>query len=212
MRLFGQKRVALASFPRSGNTWIRFMLEATTGEKTGSRYQDRILPRSSEGIVIKTHEIDSHRYTDAIHLIRNPFDAIDSYFYFRREIAGEDDLSWDEHVEFSVFKWYEHTAHWFQANCSLFRIRYEDLHQDTTRQLNSLLNWLGYKFSIDCIREAINKYELNKLRESHSRYGHNFFRRGKIGGGLEHFTNNQRQLVRDVLEGFLKEFGYQEPS
>lgn len=32
--------VALASFPGSGNTWLRHMLESASGIFTGSRYKD----------------------------------------------------------------------------------------------------------------------------------------------------------------------------
>lgn len=81
-RMMGKKRIALASFPRSGNTWLRFMIEEATGKQSGSLYNDKVLPRGGEGIVIKTHELDSYRYTHAIHLVRNPFCAIESHFYY----------------------------------------------------------------------------------------------------------------------------------
>ena len=32
--------IALASFPGSGNTWLRHMIEGSTGIFTGSRYKD----------------------------------------------------------------------------------------------------------------------------------------------------------------------------
>src|SRR5687768_1117494 len=77
LRLLGKRRVALASFPRSGNTWFRFLLESATGELTGNTSQHaRILPRGNDGLVIKTHQRDSHRYTHGIHLVRNPFDVL----------------------------------------------------------------------------------------------------------------------------------------
>ena len=31
---------AIASFPGSGNTWLRFLIESATGIFTGSRYKD----------------------------------------------------------------------------------------------------------------------------------------------------------------------------
>lgn len=73
---FTSGRIALASFPRSGNTWVRFLLENATGQPCGSLYRDRVMPRGEDGIAIKTHELDSSRYARAIHLVRNPFDAI----------------------------------------------------------------------------------------------------------------------------------------
>ncbi len=32
--------MALASYPGSGNTWVRYLLEAASGVFTGSRYKD----------------------------------------------------------------------------------------------------------------------------------------------------------------------------
>ncbi|MEA5596130.1 hypothetical protein [Rivularia sp. UHCC 0363] len=84
-KLSQNHRIALASFPRSGNTWFRFLIEESTGVKTGSIYDDRVMTRGLEGIVIKTttHQLDSSRYTKAIHIIRNPFDAIESYYSWK---------------------------------------------------------------------------------------------------------------------------------
>jgi hypothetical protein len=210
LRVTGVKRIALASFPRSGNTWVRFMIEKATGEKTGSKYQDRILPRSGHGIVIKTHDLDSYRYTDAVHLIRNPFDAIESYYYFKRDVSGDKDLDWDEHVRYSVLKWYYHTEHWSQSKCSLYRIRYEDLCNDGVRQLRALLSWLGYDLSTDRLLEVINESGLDKMREGHPKYGSRFFRRGEIGRGIKHFNIKQRQLASEVLGEYMKLFDYEE--
>jgi len=36
------KRLALASFPGSGNTWTRHMIEQATGIYTGSSYPDSL--------------------------------------------------------------------------------------------------------------------------------------------------------------------------
>src|SRR5687768_14503745 len=71
VRRRGEQRVALASFPRSGNTWLRFFLEAATGELTGnaSDGEQRVLQRAKDGVAIKTHRRDSYRYTHAIHLV-----------------------------------------------------------------------------------------------------------------------------------------------
>ena len=55
-------------------------------------YDDRIMPRPRTGIVIKTHELDRDRYARAIHLVRDPHDAIESYYHWRREIGGEAEL------------------------------------------------------------------------------------------------------------------------
>ena len=78
---------ALASFPGSGNTWVRTLLEKATGVCTGSYACDMSLRyagftgegiQSSNVIVVKTHEAKPHwgEFSSAIVLVRNPMDAI----------------------------------------------------------------------------------------------------------------------------------------
>ena len=83
---------ALASFPGSGNTWLRYLLEQVTAVFTGSQECDLVLKasgllgegvRSSNVLVVKTHDpsdlietTPQRRFKAAIVLMRNPFDAI----------------------------------------------------------------------------------------------------------------------------------------
>ena len=87
------------SYPRSGNSMLRGLLERVTGVVTGSDTRpDRVLSRSllrkglrGEGVVdwrawvVKTHWPERYGYRHfhahrVILLVRNPFDAINSYF------------------------------------------------------------------------------------------------------------------------------------
>ena len=40
-----QQRIAITSFPGSGNTWFRHLFQVSTGIYTGSVYDDRVLMR-----------------------------------------------------------------------------------------------------------------------------------------------------------------------
>ncbi|KAG7167399.1 WSC domain-containing protein 1-like 2 [Homarus americanus] len=55
----GLVRVWLTSFPRSGNTWTRYLLEAATGIFTGSVFNDKTLYRS--GFLGEIDRVDSGR-------------------------------------------------------------------------------------------------------------------------------------------------------
>lgn len=87
---------ALVSFPGSGNTWMRYLIEQATGVFTGSVYCDRELKvvhpgehvNSANVIVVKTHQAEAtlvpisaamlgrNHFNQAIFLLRNPFDAL----------------------------------------------------------------------------------------------------------------------------------------
>ena len=87
------KSVALLSFPGSGNSWVRQLLETTTGIYTGS-YQDCDISYVTSGMIgesvytdnviaVKTHfpdhrakELSWFKTRHIIYIVRNPFDAI----------------------------------------------------------------------------------------------------------------------------------------
>ena len=61
------KPLALASYPGSGNTWIRWLIEAATGIYTGSVYKDAHL--YFEGNLQNDHPVHArnqiHLYEDS---------------------------------------------------------------------------------------------------------------------------------------------------
>jgi hypothetical protein len=201
-------RIALASYPRSGNTWVRFLLEAATGESCGSVHKDRIMPRGDEGIVIKTHQLNSASYDGAVHLVRNPFDVLESHYHWKRDIAGELDREWERHVDEGVPAWKAHTEHWLAARCLVLRVRYEDLHADPVEQLRTVLEFLGRPASEVRLREAVQAARLEDMRVLHPVYGERFFRRGQVGASYSAFTEAQRQVVQSELGPLLQRLGY----
>lgn len=89
---------ALASFPGSGNTWLRYLLQQATGILTGSVYKDYGLLKSgfpaesisnSSVLMVKTHEWGTHgweKFGKAVLLIRDPAKAI--LAEFNRQSGG----------------------------------------------------------------------------------------------------------------------------
>jgi hypothetical protein len=95
-----QEKVVLVSYPRSGNSFLRLLLEEKTGIITGSDSRtNRTLSAAllqcgfqGEGVVdssvwiIKSHYPERMGYIKfasnrIILLVRNPFDALESYFH-----------------------------------------------------------------------------------------------------------------------------------
>lgn len=212
----GRRRVALASFPRSGNTWFRFLLEAATGELTGnaSDRPSRVLPRTGDGIVIKTHRRDSFRYTHAIHLVRNPFDVIDSYYDWKASLGWQwkyGELSWDDFVRLTVPLWRAHTRHWLHARSRTYLIRYEDCINEPVGQFGALLEWLDRPVADERLREAVERSSFERLKSQQaakSKVGAQFFRRGRAERGLERFSAAQRDVVLQAAERELQACGY----
>ena len=160
-------RTALASFPRSGNTWVRLLLEKAVGQLCGSIYKDRIMPRTGDGLAIKTHALDSKNYDRAIHILRNPFDVIESYYHWKLNVAEQKNVDWNEHVRSTAGQWREHTEHWLNVRYSTHRARYEDLKTRTADELAKMVTWLGYEAKPEQITLAVEEGQIDKMRESH---------------------------------------------
>ena len=87
MGIEGQfRKIMLASFPGSGNTWTRYVIERATGFYTGSVHDDGTLFEggflgefedvdSGKIIMVKAHR-QIKKNDGAVLLIRNPYDAI----------------------------------------------------------------------------------------------------------------------------------------
>jgi hypothetical protein len=219
VRRRGQRRIALASFPRSGNTWFRFLLESATGELTGvakghDPREARVLPRAQEGLVIKTHRRDAHRYTHAIHLVRNPFDVADSFYDWRASLGwpgkhGEE--TWDDFVKRIIAMWRQHTRHWLSAGTTSYLVRYEDCLKDPLNQFGSLLQWLERPVSPEALAAAIEASSFERLKQrqsAESAVGDRFFRRGTAAKGIDRFTPEQRRWVLNYLEAELEKCRY----
>lgn len=101
--------VALASFPGSGNTWVRGLLQKVTRVCTGATYCDislRVQGFPGEGLsspstlLVKTHNpyprwakkgannVEKDHWSSAILLVRNPFDALVSEWNRRQANLG----------------------------------------------------------------------------------------------------------------------------
>lgn len=90
--------IALASFPGSGNTWFRYLIQQATGILTGSVYKDYGLLKSgfpaenisnSSVLMVKTHEWGNgvwKKFRKAVLLIRDPAKAI--LAEFNRQSGG----------------------------------------------------------------------------------------------------------------------------
>lgn len=158
--------------------------------------------------MIKTHGLDSVRYARAIHLVRNPFDAIESHFHWKRDIAFNRAVQWNAHVAEGIEAWGRHTEHWLDAAIAMHRIRYEELHAAPGDVLRQLLLWLGRSVPDAVVDEAVAASGLTDMRELHPRLGAQFFRRGEVGASYASFTDEQARAAVQRLEPLLRQLSY----
>jgi hypothetical protein len=125
--------IFLASYPRSGSTWLRFMLfESLLGESSGFNNVNQAIPdvKSRQvglplmpggGRLIKTHEAYHPEYRKAVYLVRDPRDVVLSEYAYQTAL-GLVDQNLDDYLDrflnegvnpFST--WRAHVESWIAA-------------------------------------------------------------------------------------------------
>jgi len=178
----------IASYPRSGNTWTRFLIanlmhparpvtfaniEAVIPDATA--LSSRKLKRVPRPRLIKTHEYFEPRYRRVIYLVRDPRDVALSLYNFRRKYRSVDDSYPIERYVTERFlpgdldiSWGEHVGSWLGTRMNqpgFLLLRYEDLLRDPPRELSRLASFLGIAASTETLSQAIERSSANRLRQ-----------------------------------------------
>ncbi|XP_068167469.1 sialate:O-sulfotransferase 2-like [Antennarius striatus] len=165
-----KKLVALASFPGSGNTWARYLIELSTGFYTGSVYSDKVLYshgfkgeredwRNGTTVCIKTHNLKMEgiiEFESSILLIRNPYNSLMAEFNRQHGghtgFASEDDWKgegWTVYARNNAVSWRSFALNWLKYGKNVMVIYYEDLQKNLVPQLRKIVKFLGLKVSED---------------------------------------------------------------
>ena len=194
----------IASYPRSGNTWFRFLLaNILTGETAGFESINRAAPQMGlqaigrpllpgEGRLVKTHEPWRREYGRAVYLVRDLRDVMLSYYTRGKALGLMPGTTFDEFLPrflegkfCAVGSWADHVRSWVEsplaARGGVLVVRYEDLRGDTLAELEKLLAFLGCAVDAGAIEKAVaaNSLEQMRAQEDRSRY----FPRGADGSG-----------------------------
>ncbi|XP_035697403.1 WSC domain-containing protein 2-like isoform X2 [Branchiostoma floridae] len=152
--------IALASYPGSGNTWTRHLLQYATGQFTGSVYRSGDLYmsgflgeledyKSGSTITIKSH-VFLPNCTGAILLIRNPFDAVLSHFNFKMtsshvnhvEESSLQGKEWRNFAMYSIGIWSDFIFKWLLDGPNVLVVYYEDILDDVSTEIRRMVKFL----------------------------------------------------------------------
>ncbi|XP_077977254.1 sialate:O-sulfotransferase 1-like [Glandiceps talaboti] len=158
--------IALASFPGSGNTWTRHLIQQATGIYTGSVYRDGdIMKNGFDGeredyrlgstLTVKTHRFNTSEYAAAILLLRDPYKAYIAEFN-RRKTTGHTgnapfseflSKDWHNFVTRQSARWENHTVSWIHCEKPLLVVKYSDLKCCTMAEVGKIVKFVGFEFS-----------------------------------------------------------------
>ena len=158
----------LVSYPRSGSTWLRFLLSnvrdgkarRTTFENLNQRIPYALRPSTNvlknlpRPRLLKSHSAYDCRFRKVLLLVRDPRDVAVSYYHYHlRRKRIRQNCTMDEYVQLflqgeldTYGNWGEHTGSWLGARRStegFAIVRYEDLLENTHDTLRTLCHFVG---------------------------------------------------------------------
>ena len=180
----------VVSYPRSGNTWTRFLIANLVHPHENvsflnierlipdtSSQSSRKLKRTPRPRIIKTHCYFDHRYPKTIYIVRDPRDVVLSHYDFQRKyrqiedktplVPYVDDFICGRLVSADWGTWRENVASWVYTRGQkkeFLLIRYEDLLEDTVSELRRMAHFLGADASDSNLKRAVELSSAERMR------------------------------------------------
>ncbi len=180
--------VFLVSYPRSGNTWMRFLIHnllhaeepaSFTGIDRGIpgiyRHTDRALRHLPGPRILKSHERFDPRYKKVIYIARDPRDVLISYYHYHLKLGRiNETYSLDEYASHFVAgeldsfgSWGENAGSWLEARRGsegFLLLRYEDLLKHPERELDKVASLLQANVPDEQLARAVSLSSAEHMR------------------------------------------------
>jgi hypothetical protein len=180
--------VFLTSYPKSGNTWIRFLIanlvwtdgstDFTNLDKRVAPiygYSDRQLLALPRPRLLKSHEYFDPRYPKVLYIVRDVRSVIVSYYchLLRRGKVSSEETIYAFAELFLAGKldaygsWRDNVVSWLRLrsdNDKFLCIRYEDLSANPTETVRKLAAFLNMEYDADRIELAIKRSSFGNMK------------------------------------------------
>jgi len=180
----------VVSYPRSGNTWTRFLVANLLHPDEPANFAniERLVPDSEAQSckyfksiprprVIKSHQYFDPRFKKVIYIVRDPRDVALSYYDFQRKYRQiEDGYPLSKYVNDFVGghlssadwgTWGENVGSWVatrQKHPGFLLLRYEDMVVDTERESAKIAVFMGLEPSRQLLANTIDLSSAERMR------------------------------------------------
>ncbi len=179
----------IVSYPKSGNTWVRFLVGNLLYPDTVSFENiEDIIPdvyqhslyhflRMKSPRILKSHERYDHRYRKTIYIIRDPRDVAVSYWHHKKKFRMMDEnypiqSFTDEFVQGknSLYgPWSDHVSGWINASHErngFLLLRYENLLDSPEKEIGKIITFLGLENTTkDIVRRAVENSSFENMQK-----------------------------------------------
>src|SRR6478672_51088 len=236
--------IFLLSYPKSGNTWPRFLIANLVYPDQHPDFTNinelipdpealskRHLAQMRRPRLIKSHQYYHPNYRNIIFIVRDPRDvAVSEYYFHRKRRVYADGFPMEEHVKQFVSgsttvygSWGQNVASWLATRAETPRfliLRYEDMIENTARELRKVANFMGIEASTERVTQAVERSSADNMREleksqalswsstKQTRQDIPFVRAAKAGGWREELPEASVALIEQAWGPVMEYLGY----
>lgn len=234
-------------FPKSGTTWLEEIawlinnnldFDLATNQPHFERvpfidsgFSHQFLDDFRSPRTIKTHLPIKYlpdnlpEKARVVYIVRNPKDALVSFFHFGKSLTAVKDTKHLKNIEIYTQNfldgtveygaWWSHCDQYAALKNILF-IQYEDLLENTFEMVKKLAAFLGKTYTDDQIRQLVAFTSFKTMKEKNQSFckqmieinvfekDMQFFRQGKIGDWRNHLSEETSKKVDELVEEKLK--------
>ncbi len=168
--------IFLVSYPKSGNTWLRFLFGNYLGNNSCSfqtlfKTSGDVYSMTSEAAaqmsrprLIKSHEPYTTDYKKVVYLVRDARDVAVSYYHFKQKFRGINNIPFSEFLELfnsgaiaTYANWNLHVNSWLDSGLAdLLIVKYEDMVDDTAHEFEKILDFCRIPIDHQKVVAAVN--------------------------------------------------------
>jgi len=229
--LFVDNIAYLVAYPRSGTTWVRYLLACILypNENLDHNDMNAVMPdthahrfwdpsRWKDFVVFKSHFANySLDKSKMIYLYRDGRDVALSHYYYHYYQGTEVTFSQYFRDEFLLGRlrfgsWKEHVERWaFRKDKKLFVVSYEELFSNTFQVMKKVVEFLNLKLNPQIIEQAVLKADFRKMRKIGAAGGYHpklLGLQGRSGGWKETFTDEDLDSFWSWAGDLMEKLGY----
>jgi len=192
----------IVSYPKSGNTWTRFLIgnlvypDGVDFSNINRLVPDpgdlskRYLRNLARPRILKTHQPFDPRYRRVICVVRDPRDVVLSEYHFDiKRRAIEEGFPMDRfvarfvagEVNHEAGSWGENVGSWvaarqngqkFQSGENFLLLRYEDMMGDPVNELQRIARFLKIEPTAERLARAVERSSADEMRKTEKRQAH----------------------------------------
>lgn len=188
--------VFIVSYPKSGNTWTRFLVAnlAYPHEQVNFANINRLIPdpeafskremtRLPRPRYIKSHQYFDPRYQKIVCVVRDPRDvALSQYHFHRKRRLVQDEAPVEQFITRFVAgsttpygSWGENVGSWLatrQGRPDFLLLRYEDMMAHPIEELAKLAVFLGIEAGVPQLEQVVARSSADQMRKLEHQQAH----------------------------------------